>query len=317
MKSFKQMIQSGEIKRADAMKIRFADLHVEPGFNLRAAIDSLEGDEREQALADDEALFQHVMAGGQLPPLEVRPRDEGGVFIVDGHRRHAAIGRAIEACAPIEFVSIVAFTGNDLERCKRIMTSQEGRKLRPLEVAAGYKRLAGFGLTPDQIAAEMHKTRQHGDQMLILANAPHAVKQMVQAGTVSATEAMKVTRQHGENATEVLGKAAEANGGKKVTAKALEPYALPKKVLQSVAEELDSFVAVLPKATREELASLERQVEHGATIHDAERISVPASALLSLIGEHKRLADVKAKHEERHRAQLAKAAQGELAENNG
>ena len=97
--SFRQKILSKEIKRAHAMQVRYEDLHVEPGFNLRTPIELLDGEEREQAEADDEALFQHIMAGGKIPPLEVRPRPQAGVWIVDGHRRHAQIGRAIAAGA--------------------------------------------------------------------------------------------------------------------------------------------------------------------------------------------------------------------------
>ena len=88
MTTFKQKILAGEIKRADAMKVRYQDLHEEPGFNLR--IEDADFDASIDALAD------HILAGGQYPALEVRPRAEGGVFIVDGHRRKRAIGRAIE-----------------------------------------------------------------------------------------------------------------------------------------------------------------------------------------------------------------------------
>ncbi|WP_331693899.1 ParB/Srx family N-terminal domain-containing protein [Pandoraea sputorum] len=90
--SFKQKINDKEIRRADAMKIRYEDIHVEPGFNLRASLDLLEGEALEAAKEDDESLFLHIMAGGQYPALEVRPRAEGGVWLVDGHRRQPRSG---------------------------------------------------------------------------------------------------------------------------------------------------------------------------------------------------------------------------------
>ena len=46
-KSFKQMIQAGEVKRADAMKIPLDAIHEEPGFNLRN-----EGPELEASIRD-------------------------------------------------------------------------------------------------------------------------------------------------------------------------------------------------------------------------------------------------------------------------
>lgn len=42
MSSIKQMVKDGTIKRADAHKILYADIHVEPGFNERTDGDALE-----------------------------------------------------------------------------------------------------------------------------------------------------------------------------------------------------------------------------------------------------------------------------------
>ncbi|MDQ4172605.1 DUF4406 domain-containing protein [Pseudomonas aeruginosa] len=138
-KSFKQMIKDGDLKRADAMKARLEDLHEEPGFNLRA-----EGEDLEQSIAD---LADYLHQGGIVPALEVRPREEGGMWVVDGHRRRRAYLKLdAEGRLPRDpngefWVPIVAFAGNDAERVLRVITSQEGRKLSPLELAHGYKRL--------------------------------------------------------------------------------------------------------------------------------------------------------------------------------
>ena len=82
-KSFKQMIKDGEVRRADAMKVRLEDLHEEPGFNLRTEGEALE--------ASISALAEFIADGGVIPPLEVRPRYGGGVWLVDGHRRRRAL----------------------------------------------------------------------------------------------------------------------------------------------------------------------------------------------------------------------------------
>lgn len=126
-KSFKQMIKDGDLKRADAMKARLEDLHEEPGFNLRA-----EGEDLEQSIAD---LADYLHQGGIVPALEVRPREEGGMWVVDGHRRRRAYLKLdAEGRLPRDpngefWVPIVAFAGNDAERVLRVITSQEGRKL--------------------------------------------------------------------------------------------------------------------------------------------------------------------------------------------
>ncbi|MFK1372487.1 ParB/RepB/Spo0J family partition protein, partial [Pseudomonas aeruginosa] len=202
-KSFKQMIKDGDLKRADAMKARLEDLHEEPGFNLRA-----EGEDLEQSIAD---LADYLHQGGIVPALEVRPREEGGMWVVDGHRRRRAYLKLdAEGRLPRDpngefWVPIVAFGGNDAERVLRVITSQEGRKLSPLELAHGYKRLIAFGWTVEQIAQKMGRTRQHVDQVLVVGNANTDVQQLISSGAVAATTAARIVRKHGEKAGQVLG----------------------------------------------------------------------------------------------------------------
>lgn len=305
-KSFKQMIQAGEVKRADAMKVRLDDIHEEPGFNLR--------DEGEDLAASIEALADYIMGGGIYPALEVRPRAGGGVYLVDGHRRRRALLLARERGAPIEWVEVRAFVGNDADRVARIITSAEGRELKPLEVARGYKRLAAFGLTADDIAKRVGKTRQHVDQLMILANANTDVQQLVAAGGVSAAVAVKMARQHGEGAGQVLQQEldkAKAAGKAKVTEGTMKPKALPAKVVQGIVEELDAFVEVLPKDARERLAAIESAAKAGQ-LPDGQMVSVPAAALLSLLGEHSNVVDARKDQERKAREKANRAAQGVL-----
>lgn len=232
MKSFKEGIKAGEVKRADAMKVRIEDIHEEPGFNLRR-----EGEDLEASI---QALSDHVANGGMIPPLEVRPREEGGVYVVDGHRRRRALLRVADQLRTPDgelWVAVVAFTGNDADRVARIITSAESRGLTPLEIADGYRRLVAFGWSSEQIAAKVGKTRQHVDQLLILASAPAKVQAMVQAGEVAATTAIDQVRKHGDKAVEILtgavGKAKAAGKGK-ATAGAVKGKPLPRKLVDEL-----------------------------------------------------------------------------------
>lgn len=220
--SFKQLIKSGAIKRADAMKIPYKDLHIEPGFNERDRTEDFDQSVRE--------LADYILSGGTYPPLECRVADDGKVFVVDGHRRHEAIGLAIKAGAPIEWVDIRQFVGNDADRVARIVTSAQGRPLSPLETSRVYKRLQGFGLSPADIAKKVARSLQHVNELLTLANANTDVQKHVSEGAVSAKNAAALVRQHGERAGAVLdGKLAEAKaqGKAKVTAKSLAPRSTP------------------------------------------------------------------------------------------
>ncbi|MDF0733577.1 ParB N-terminal domain-containing protein [Pseudomonas entomophila] len=251
-KSFKQMIKDGEVRRADAMKVQLEDLYEEPGFNLRTEGEALE--------ASIDSLAEFIAAGGQVPPLEVRPRAEGGVWLVDGHRRRRALlkldaaGRLPrtpnkENPAILEaWVPVIAFEGSDADRVARIITSQENEKLSPLELAEGYKRLRSFGWSVEQIAKKVAKTRQHVEQVLTVGNANTDVQNLVAAGHVSATTAAQVVREHGDGAGQVLGaelEKAQASGKKRVTAGTIKGPSIPKLRLEAVHTASRNLIASL------------------------------------------------------------------------
>jgi ParB family chromosome partitioning protein len=303
-KSFKSMIKDGEIKRADAMKVRLEDIHEEPGFNLRA-----EGEDLEQSI---ESLAQFIAQGGQVPPLEVRPRAEGGVWLVDGHRRRRAFGRIADSIRDASgelWLPVVPFSGNDAERVARVITSQEGRKLNPLELAEGYKRLTAFNWTPEQIAQKVGKTRQHVDQMLVLASAPTAVQQMVTSGEVAAATAVEVVRKHGDESGAVLSgelDKAKAAGKSKVTAGTMKPKALPREIVEDLVQQVCKVSSRLTTEDRVKLDKFHRgEITEGTVVLDIE-------ALLHLelcLDELKR---IRADQEAKAREKADKAKQLEL-----
>lgn len=243
MKSFKQMRLDGEIKRADGEQIELHNIHVEPGFNPP---DRMAGDDEK-----DEQLFQFIMNGGfkQLPEIEVRPRAEGGVWIVEGHRRIKQITRAVEAGAPIAnkkdgkiWIPVRQFEGSDIKRIARVITSAERKEVSPASFIHVYQKLHGFNLTPAEIAAECNTKEAHVRAHLALGNANHDVQQMVAAGEVSPTLAVTVVKKHGEAAGEVLDEAlqkARIDGKKKVTGKSLNG-STPKNLPQAIQAEIDS-----------------------------------------------------------------------------
>lgn len=243
MKSFKQMRLDGELVRADAEKIEYANIHIEPGFNP--------GDRTTEDEADDEELYQFIVKHGvlALPQLEVRPREGGGVWIVDGHRRHKQIGRAIasghfKADTQGRFlIPVRQFSGNDLQRLYRIGTSNKHKKMKPLQFAELVQRAHdGFGQSVQQIADGMVCSVSTVQQALILAGANHDVHQMVKAGEVSKTVAVKVVKQRGEGAGAALKDAQQAarlQGKRKVTAKQVDGNT-PGDLVRAIQKEIDS-----------------------------------------------------------------------------
>lgn len=217
--SFKQMKNNGTLKRTDSgMFIKLADIHVQEGFNKRV------DDDRTQAADDD--LFNHLSSGKPVPPLEVRPRDDGGVWIVEGHRRHRAYLRCRDAGKPVEWIAILPFTGSDVERIARIMNSNSQLALTPYEQSQVIKELAGFNLSPDEIAALVGKSRATVDKLLALTQANHDVQTLVKDGTVAVDAAVERVKEHGEQAGKVLAgdvEKAKKAGKKKVTKSFITP----------------------------------------------------------------------------------------------
>ncbi len=316
--SFRQKILSKEIKRAHAMQARYEDLHVEPGFNLRTPLDLLDGEERERAEADDEALFQHIMSGGKIPPLEVRPRPEAGVWIVDGHRRHAQIGRAIAAGAPLQdedgvvWIDVTAFVGNDADRTARVISSAQGRHLTPLETAFGYAKLAGFKWDNERISRLEQVSPQWVAKMIALAHANSDVHALVRSGAVKASTAIEAVAKHGEAAGAFLQgefEKAKASGKSRVTSSTIHGRALPRKVVSPLISGVDAFIKGLDSNQRAILID----IQEGRVA--ANTITVKAQDLISLFQAHCAVESIRVKQAERQRCQTGSNAASRHAEN--
>ena len=218
--SFKQMTKAGVIKRTDTgMFIALSDIHVREGFNKR------EDDERTRQADDD--LFNYLMNGGSVPPLEVIARDEGGVWVVEGHRRRRCYARCAEAGKPVDRIHIMPFNGNDVQRLARIMTSNNQLPLSDIEQAAVIQELHNaFNQTTSEIAKLVNKSVATVEKLLTLSTANYDVQQEVKSGAVSVDVAVDRVREFGEQAGEVLqhDKAVAAAQGKtKVTRSSIAP----------------------------------------------------------------------------------------------
>lgn len=229
--SFKLMTRSGVIKRTDTgMFISLDDIHVREGFNKR------EDDERTRQADDD--LFNYLMNGGSVPPLEVIARDEGGVWVVEGHRRRRCYARCRDAGKPVDRIHIMPFSGNDVQRLARIMTSNNQLPLSAIEQAAVIQELHNaFNQSTSEIAKLVNKSVPTVEKLLALSMANHDVQQVVKAGEVSVEVAVERVKEHGERAGEVLEQdkvKAAAAGKKKVTKSFIAPEISVKKARRAV-----------------------------------------------------------------------------------
>lgn len=220
MSSLRELRAANLLMRADLPKIRLDQIYAEPGFN------PAETDDDYARRVD--GIVNHLREGGTVPPVEVRPRDEGGMWIVDGHARIDAYRRATLAGVPLQdskdghvYVLATIFQGSDADRTLRLITSAEGRTLTPLQQSEVMKRLRGYGWSPSEIARKTGRSAEYISQLLALGDADSDIKTLVTTGQVSALVAAKAVRKHKGQAKAVLKEQLEtvkAKGKSKVTA---------------------------------------------------------------------------------------------------
>jgi ParB family transcriptional regulator, chromosome partitioning protein len=146
------------------------------------------------AALDD--LTASINQHGILQPLVVRATDSGYELIA-GERRWRAAQRA-----GLREVPVVIRTATGGERLElALIENLQRADLDALEEAEAFRRLADeYGLTQDDIARQVGKSRSSVANALRLLSLPGPVKEMLRSGTLSAGHARAVLAVSGEAA---------------------------------------------------------------------------------------------------------------------
>lgn len=152
-----------------------------------------------------------------LPPLKAEFRDDSPYPEgVEGFHRYAAAIKAGLTELPVQ-----PFVGSLLQKTALKVKSSQGLALTALQRADAYLTMVAEGATVQEVAAEVLTSKTDVEDKLYLARAPESVREMVDKGLVSATEAIKVLRKHsGPEAEAVLAEAVKRaleKGKKKAT----------------------------------------------------------------------------------------------------
>ncbi len=135
-----------------------------------------------------EVLADSIAAYGVLQPIIVRanPVSEGTYEIIAGERRWRA-----SKMAGLTEIPAVIFDGDELKAAQVALIENIQREdLNPVEEAMGYGALIDkFGLTQDQVAKQVGKSRPAVANMLRLLDLPVEVLDMLREGTISAGHA--------------------------------------------------------------------------------------------------------------------------------
>ena len=136
------------------------------------------------------------------------------------------------------------------QRCEnqegRVLLALEmssGKPLSIMEQATGYKFLRDeSGYTLEAVAKAVGKSRQHiCDCLALLNDVPEEIQEMVSVGSISPTEALRVFREDGEEATQIIENAVEvakSKGKTKATAKHVKAAKLASNTPTTVDEPL-------------------------------------------------------------------------------
>lgn len=170
-------------------------------------------------------LAESIMAHGFLRsrPLTIRQNSGDRLEVVDGNCRLLAVRLAMQKGAEIKTLPCLSEAPhtNDAERTLNMLLANSGLQHTPMEYAAAIKRLLSYGWTDTDIAKKLGKSRQWVSNVLETAALPADVQAQLVDSVVSATQARKLVRQHGDKAAAVIAGAAAASGRKHVTARHL------------------------------------------------------------------------------------------------
>jgi len=127
-------------------------------------------------------LAESMKTHGVIVPLVVRPRPDGGYFLIAGERRWRAAQRAGLLEVPVVVQDVEQ--GVALERA--LVENLQRADLGPLEEAAAFQRLVDeFGLTQEAIAERIGKDRSTIANSIRLLKLPPPVRQLVEDDRLS------------------------------------------------------------------------------------------------------------------------------------
>lgn len=160
----------------------------------------------EEALAD---LSASIAQHGVLQPLLVRPMPDGSYQLVAGERRWRA-----SRMAGLTEVPVVVRDMDEQESAELALIENLQREdLNPMEEAIGYRTLMeSYGMTQEQTAQVVNKSRPAVANALRLLQLPEAVTDLVASGKLAAGHARTVLAFEGEEAQIAAANAAVDKG---------------------------------------------------------------------------------------------------------
>lgn len=161
---------------------------------------------------DEESLTElaaSIAEMGVLQPILVRPLADGAFELIAGERRWRATQRAGLTTIP----AVIRLTDDVSSVEQALVENLHRQDLTALEEAAAYQQLLDeFGLTHDQVATRVGKSRSAITNSLRLLGLPPAVQHLLADGQLSAGHARALLGTPDRSRQEQLGREAAAGG---------------------------------------------------------------------------------------------------------
>ena len=153
---------------------------------VKLSVDEIEPNREQPRKTFDEAalaeLSDSIREHGVIQPLLVRPMADGSYRLVAGERRY----RAARMAGLTEVPVTVREMSDEEESIFALIENLQREDLNAIEEAEGLKRLIdSFGLTQEQAAARVGKSRTAVTNALRLLNLPEEITTLVKDGKVS------------------------------------------------------------------------------------------------------------------------------------
>jgi ParB family transcriptional regulator, chromosome partitioning protein len=259
-----------------------------PGANYaELPISSIHANARQpRQVFDEDALAElthSIREFGVLQPVVVRADDDGYELVMGERRLRAASAAGLETIP-----AIVRTTADEAMLRDALLENIHRAQLNPLEEAAAYQQLLEeFGITHDELAHRIGRSRPHLSNTIRLLNLPIAVQRRVAAGVLSAGHArallgLESADQQDELASRIVAEGLSVRATEELVSLALRDGSPTKAARQSpvrritapgVAELAGKLSDVLDTRVRVDIGRRKGKITvEFATIDDLERI---------------------------------------------
>lgn len=176
------------VSKSDLVRVKPENINVKAGWNVREMTADY--------LAYIDTLAQSIAEIGVREALKCY-MENGKLYVSNGHSRLLACERA-KTVYGAEVVSVPVVMedrySSEADKTLSMLTSNSGRALTPLEVAAVYKRLYALGMTEQEIARKSGVSLSSVNRSLEISAMPEAAKELVREGKVSASLALEAVK---------------------------------------------------------------------------------------------------------------------------